>query len=121
MGDSKSTKSALKEARDLIGAKDYGPALRCCKRILNQDSAHLLALIFSGKCQQEMDQIQMAEKVTKKKYISPKKYLKRIFFSHILALLFFPVLFASRFRGRQFCPGLARSGPSLREDPQERQ
>ena len=64
MSDSKSTKVALKEARDLIGTKEYGSALKCCKRILNQDPAHLLALVFSGKCHHEMDQPEMAEKVS---------------------------------------------------------
>ena len=65
MGDSKAIKTALKEARELIDSKEFAPALRCCKRILNQDSDHLLALIYAGKCYLGMEQPQMAEKVRK--------------------------------------------------------
>ena len=112
MGDSKALKSALKEARDLIGQKEFGPALKCCKRILNQDSGHLMALIFSGKCHHEMDQVDMAEKVT---------FSFGVALDFLASILFLStVLFESSVCGWRFRLGMAGNGQSLRKEIQRR-
>ncbi len=38
-------------------------ALKCCKRALNVDSSHYLALVFSGLCQAEAGQYAQAAEV----------------------------------------------------------
>lgn len=63
MSDSKSVKTALKEARDLIDKKEFKGALSACKRALNVDKDNYLALVFIGLCCSEIDQPERAREV----------------------------------------------------------
>lgn len=56
-------KNALKEAKDLIGQKDYKAALKCCKRALNVDKDNYFAWVFVGLCQSELNEKDLAKKV----------------------------------------------------------
>ena len=51
---SKTVKEALKEAQDNIDKKDYKTALKCCKRALNVDNSNYKALVYYGKCSDEV-------------------------------------------------------------------
>ena len=62
-GNSKTAKTALKEARELIEKKDYKAALRCCKKGLNADKNNYMALVFCGLCLSELGQEDQAVQV----------------------------------------------------------
>ena len=64
MSESKSLKTALKEARELIDKKEFKGALSACKRALNVDKENYLALVFIGLCCSELEQVERAQEVT---------------------------------------------------------
>ena len=51
---SKTVKEALKEAKENVDKKDFKTALKCCKRALNVDNSHYSALVYYGKCSDEV-------------------------------------------------------------------
>ncbi|KAJ6641678.1 Tetratricopeptide repeat protein 37 [Pseudolycoriella hygida] len=57
---SKEVKNMLKEAREAIKAKDFPAAIVKCKKILEQDENHYMALILMGAAYQESDKQQAA-------------------------------------------------------------
>ena len=59
----KTVKTALKEARELIEKKDFKSALRCCKKALNVEKDNYMALVFCGLCLSELDQPDQAVQV----------------------------------------------------------
>ena len=56
-------KAALKEAKDLIGQKDFRGALKCCKRALNVDKDNYYGWVFIGLCLSELEQKDKAKEV----------------------------------------------------------
>ena len=62
MGD-KEQKALLKEARDLIKAKDFKGALREVKKVLNKDKNNYMGLVFCALCLSELDQPEQALQV----------------------------------------------------------
>ena len=64
MSESKSAKVALKEAKELIGQKDFRGALKCCKRALNADKENYFGWVFTGLCLSELDQKDKAKEVS---------------------------------------------------------
>ena len=51
---SKTVKEALKEAKENVDKKDFKTALKCCKRALNVDNSNYKALVYYGKCSDEV-------------------------------------------------------------------
>ncbi|TRY80081.1 hypothetical protein TCAL_09328 [Tigriopus californicus] len=68
-------KNALKEAKDLIGQKDYKGALKCCKRALNVDKDNYFAWVFVGLCQSELNERDLAKKAYEKAIAKDAKQL----------------------------------------------
>lgn len=54
---SKSSKSSLKEARDLIKQKEFKDAIRKCKAVLKDDKNNYVALVLLGAAMQELDDL----------------------------------------------------------------
>ena len=57
-------KAFLKEARDLIKAKEYKNALKEVKKVLNKDKSNYMGLVFCGLCLSELDQPDQALQVS---------------------------------------------------------
>jgi hypothetical protein len=62
MGD-KEVKQWLKDARDLIKAKEYKNALKEVKKVLNRDKGNYMGLVFCGLCLSELEEPVQAQQV----------------------------------------------------------
>ena len=56
-------KGWLKDARDMIKAKEYKTALREVKKVLKKDKDNYMGLVFCGLCLSELEQPDQAIQV----------------------------------------------------------